>query len=122
MSVRKITLKGKTQTVKRWSIELNIPTKTIYNRISLGWPPELILSKKYFSYCTPLEAAGLEEKRDGYPTSTYRSGVNFCCTYSGICQHAIPLTAWEEVSNDPSEAHFYCQMLNQFVWGEDPKC
>lgn len=122
MSIKKITFKGVTKSVKQWSIELDIPTRTIYQRLELDWPPELVLSKKYFNYCNDLKAAKVEEKREGYPTNTYRSGLNFCCDFNAICEHAVPLTEWNEISNDPSEAHYYCKMLNKFVWGENPIC
>lgn len=125
MSIRKITYRNKTQTVKQWSIELGIPTKTIYQRLKLKWPPELVLSSKYFHYCNDLKAAGRVEQREGYPTDFINYNefhTSFCCTHDDICEHAIPITPWNQVSNDPSEAHYYCKYLNQFIWGEDPKC
>lgn len=122
MSIRKITLNKRTQSVKHWSIELDIPTKTIYQRLRLDWPPELILNKKFFNYKTALKAAEAVEQREGYPTKTYRSALNFCCIDGSMCEHAIALNKWEDISNDPSEVHYYCKMLREFVWGEDPKC
>jgi hypothetical protein len=126
MSIRKIKYKGKVQTVKQWSIELNIPTKTIYQRLQLGWPPELVLSSKYFNYCDDLKAANKVEHREGYPTkivdnSELKTGKS-CCWENDICTHAVPISPWSDVSNDPSEAHYYCKLLGIFVWGETPQC
>ena len=45
-----------------------------------------------------------------------------CCTSESICHWAIPITPWNDISNDPSEADYYCKLLDSFIWGEDPKC
>jgi hypothetical protein len=124
MSIRKIKYKGKVQTIKQWSIELGIPTKTIYQRLNNSWPPELALSSKYFHFCDDLKAASRVEQRDGYPIKFHLS-VNkdkLCCNSESICVNAITITPWNEISNDPSEANYYCNLYNQFVWGEDPVC
>lgn len=123
MSIRKIKYKGKVQTVKQWSIQLNIPTKTIYERLKLKWPPELVLSSKYFNYCDDLKAANKVEHREGYPTVFYDyTETKSCCNDNAMCKHAVPLTPYKDISNDVDEAHYYCKFLNQFVWGEDPAC
>ena len=123
MSIRKIKYKGKVQTVKQWSIELNIPTKTIYERLKLKWPPELILSSKYFNYCNDLKAANKVEHREGYPTIFYdNTEKKSCCSDNAMCKHAVPLTPYKDISNDVDEATYYCKHLQQFVWGEDPIC
>jgi hypothetical protein len=124
MSIRKIKYKGKVQTVKQWSIELGIPTKTIYQRLNLDWPPELVLSSKYFNYCDDLKAANKVEQREGYPTVMFDHSKDIlcppCCSEVDICVHAVPISPYN--SSDPSEAHFYCKLLGIFVWGETPRC
>jgi hypothetical protein len=123
MSIRKITYRNKTQTVKQWSIELGIPTKTIYQRLNLDWPPELALSSKYFHYCDDFKAANKVEQRDGYPTDFYDyTETRSCCSNNAMCKHAIPITPYKDISNDVDKATYYCKHLEQFVWGEDPKC
>lgn len=127
MSIRKIKYKGKVQTVKQWAIELDIPTKTIYDRLTKNWPSELVLSSKYFHFCYDLKAVLRAEKREGYPTDLHESRASesantMCCTHNSICHWAVPITEWNDISNDPSETNYYCRLLNKFVWGETPRC
>lgn len=42
---RKITLNGITKTINEWGFELDIPTNSIRNRLSWGWPIENVLDK-----------------------------------------------------------------------------
>lgn len=56
-----------------------------------------------------------------YPTQKQYE-PQFCCTHEEICPFAVPKSDWEQVSNDPSEAYYHCNLLGIEVWGEKPKC
>jgi hypothetical protein len=56
-----------------------------------------------------------------YPIQKQYSPV-FCCTHEEICPFAKPRSEWQEISNDPTEAYYHCNLLGIEVWGEQPKC
>jgi hypothetical protein len=106
-------------------MELKIPR--IYIRLALNWPPELVLSKTRFHFCYKLKSALRAEKKESYPINLHESKASepsntMCCTNNSICHWAVPITDWNDISNDPSEANYYCRLVLQFVWGEDPQC
>jgi hypothetical protein len=56
-----------------------------------------------------------------YPTQKQYC-PKFCCTHEEICPFAVPQSEWQEISNDPTEAYYHCNLLGVEVWGESPKC
>lgn len=56
-----------------------------------------------------------------YPTQKQYC-PKFCCTHEEICPFAEPQSDWQEISNDPTEAYYHCNLLGVEVWGESPKC
>jgi hypothetical protein len=56
-----------------------------------------------------------------YPTEKQHC-PQFCCTHESICPFAVPKSDWAEISNDPSEAYYHCNLLGIEVWGESPAC
>lgn len=126
MKVKTITYKGKTQSVKDWSLELNIPISRIYLRLRFGWPAELVLSKRYFHFCNNYRVAKRMQEYNGYPTDYHSEKITTCCTKHSICKWAISLTPWNEIADNPAKGNYYCTYKNtyygDFVQGINPIC
>jgi len=125
MSIRKISYKGKIQSVKQWSIELNISVSTIYGRLKLDWPPELVLSKDDYKFCNKQLAAirlniRLIDNRL-YPRVNNHVKTT-CCTNTTKCGSALPLNKWEDIKDNPSDCNYYCMWLGEFTRGDNPIC
>lgn len=125
MAIKEITYKGKTQTVKQWSDELAIPVKTIYQRLTLDWPSELVLSRHKFNYCNNFNAASIVknniEDLEQYPSNINNKQAK-CCDINYKCGFAMPLNDWNDIQHDPSNCNYYCLWLGKFVKGNDPIC
>lgn len=125
MAIKKITYKGKTQTVKEWSDELDIPIRTIYQRLELDWPPELVFSEHRFNFCSDFHAASIVrnnvEDLEQYP-SCIRNRQDKCCDTNYKCGFAMPLNNWKDVQNEPSNCNYYCLWLGKFVQGNSSMC
>ncbi len=125
MPVKTIKYKGKDLTVREWSVELGLSINTIYGRLKLNWPPELVLSNKRFNYFDDSKAVNKLLRsidKSKYPISIPGSNHPKCCDYNYKCGFAMPLNNWEEVKDNPSSANYYCNWLGKFVEGNEPIC
>jgi hypothetical protein len=133
MSPIKLNYKNELRTIAEWCKELELIKSTVYRRISLGWPPELVLSKLCFSYCNAKQAA---HKLSGSinssnPSSTRVDSNNLfmqdtCSDELRVCPFAISLTQKQytdrNVKGIPNNTTYYCKYVDDFIISNKPKC